>query len=828
VFSARRSIAAEGGAAVRGADEPELIPLLGLGSWDSYLAFALRHRVGEHKGALDVVGPTTPIWRGDEREEPEAALEIAARGAAWCLKEKGRISAEEWTELAKPAVLAEPRSEARFTAPREDPFDSLPRAEKLSGKVAWVDLSGLTSAEKVLFASLQGLLAASGRALYLAEQSAEKGWIDFLVEKKSIESVEKLSPSAALDLLGHRRAVVVDPDIRGALNVATMVAAVEGLLVAYPGLVEPYRLEVAADPRGTFDDEAEMLAWAIANLKPRLNASLLACIPTLPDTWALRDYLIRHRVFTLWPLPSKESTSMTVAKGDMLRAELLRTPLLTTVVGVDSLSASPIETFFARHGMRWLSLDGSANLTLYERIEPRGGRKKAASPRDLKVEEGKVYLAVAYDAPRRSWFWAAEETRFDPGTAEVIPLGTPLFEFDEVIGPASRLAPTLTSLSLPGGVERLSPAHWDLVLDSLPDAGTLGLSFPESLDLGCFGSALGAARKEAVEHLVRAAAKEMERRGLAYLHLHPNADFDSGPWQEALRSLPARTGVLHAFDPSGPPRDLLTACSLAGEVPVFHDPGATRLRDLLSSQNLDLYRPLLPAFVFTSLESYASARGETPLDERVVVVRADELVQLARGFFARRRAEAVEVVPAGAVWKYHDKGSDLKQVWRQPTYDDSAWPEGKAELGYGDAAEGRPEATVLSQGAASARKHPCTYFRRTFDAAPRSDWRLLILEVLADDGCIAYLNGEEVLRFNLPEGEVGFGQYTQSALGSGVETAWQRKALTIGKLREGRNTLAVEVHQSGPGSSDLSFDLRLAAYRWRFVDPGKDAGKTDK
>src|SRR6185503_1333813 len=48
----------------------------------------------------------------------------------------------------------------------------------------------------------------------------------------------------------------------------------------------------------------------------------------------------------------------------------------------------------------------------------------------------------------------------------------------------------------------------------------------------------------------------------------------------------------------------------------------------------------------------------------------------------------------GAVWKYLDNGTDQGTNWIRPNFDDSAWPSGPAELGYGDG----DEATLVGFG----------------------------------------------------------------------------------------------------------------------------------
>mgnify|MGYP005833243737 CR=1 FL=1 len=164
------------------------------------------------------------------------------------------------------------------------------------------------------------------------------------------------------------------------------------------------------------------------------------------------------------------------------------------------------------------------------------------------------------------------------------------------------------------------------------------------------------------------------------------------------------------------------------------------------------------------------------------------------------------LVARGSLWRYLDDGSDQGTAWRDPSFDDSVWNEGPAELGYGDG----DEATVVSYGPDSSNKYTTTYFRRAFTAADASRFVGLRLGLLRDDGAVVYLNGVEVARSNMPGGAVDYLTLASGAVGGTDESTFYTYDLDPSRLREGRNVLAVEVHQSGPASSDLSFDLELS------------------
>jgi len=169
------------------------------------------------------------------------------------------------------------------------------------------------------------------------------------------------------------------------------------------------------------------------------------------------------------------------------------------------------------------------------------------------------------------------------------------------------------------------------------------------------------------------------------------------------------------------------------------------------------------------------------------------------------------LVPGGATWRYLDNGSDQGAAWRAPGFSDASWSFGPAELGYGDAAEGRPEATMVSFGGVENDKHITTYFRHRFNVAAPEQFAVVTLRLLRDDGAAVYLNGTEIRRDNLPGGTITFNTAASGAVPNEDEAVFFPSSVDSGLLVAGENVLAVEVHQANATSSDLSFDLSLDA-----------------
>lgn len=178
----------------------------------------------------------------------------------------------------------------------------------------------------------------------------------------------------------------------------------------------------------------------------------------------------------------------------------------------------------------------------------------------------------------------------------------------------------------------------------------------------------------------------------------------------------------------------------------------------------------------------------------------------------RSAGEVAAIVDTGAQWKYLANGSNQGIAWRNATFDDSAWPEGPSQLGYGE----DDEATEIPCGTSvtcTSENYITSYFRHTL--AERVDPSLiaeLTLQVLADDGAAVYINGDEVFRSANLAANAAFDLPTT---GTATENVYESVPLDpmilLPDAETGRVTIAAEVHQASRTSSDVSFDLRLLA-----------------
>ena len=161
-------------------------------------------------------------------------------------------------------------------------------------------------------------------------------------------------------------------------------------------------------------------------------------------------------------------------------------------------------------------------------------------------------------------------------------------------------------------------------------------------------------------------------------------------------------------------------------------------------------------------------------------------------------------------WKYLDDGSNQGSEWRNVGFNDASWESGAAELGYGDG----DEETVVGYGNDASNKHITTYFRKTINIDNVAEYTgLLSLRLQRDDGAVVYLNGEELVRSNMPAGEVLFDTDAAEVAANDEEDTFFSFSFQTDQLFTGENVIAVEVHQENSNSSDISFNLELKALK---------------
>jgi hypothetical protein len=174
------------------------------------------------------------------------------------------------------------------------------------------------------------------------------------------------------------------------------------------------------------------------------------------------------------------------------------------------------------------------------------------------------------------------------------------------------------------------------------------------------------------------------------------------------------------------------------------------------------------------------------------------------------------IAASAAGWKYKlgtAEASSPVDAWRQWNYDDSTgWTTGALPLGFGDI-DGNAANTDVATTIATGTK--TVFLRKAFTIAPGQVPAVIALRLRCDDGCIAFINGNEIN----PRVRIGAGAVPPYDAADGVATnaaepplAWEAE-IVLGNapvlLREGTNVLAVQLVNTTTGSSDLFVDAEL-------------------
>ncbi|MGA1238515.1 MAG: CotH kinase family protein, partial [Limisphaerales bacterium] len=173
-----------------------------------------------------------------------------------------------------------------------------------------------------------------------------------------------------------------------------------------------------------------------------------------------------------------------------------------------------------------------------------------------------------------------------------------------------------------------------------------------------------------------------------------------------------------------------------------------------------------------------------------------------------------EVVPLDGDWRYWVGVSEASapdaEAWRLAGFDDSGWDVAPAPFWYGQVQPAPGTELTDMRGSYSS-----VFLRRTFPVGSVADVSELELQAASDDGFIAWINGQEVARFNMPGGDVPFDGTSLGALGE--VNPWPTLesypiASPASVLVEGENVLAIHAFNASVGnSSDFVINASLSA-----------------
>ena len=150
----------------------------------------------------------------------------------------------------------------------------------------------------------------------------------------------------------------------------------------------------------------------------------------------------------------------------------------------------------------------------------------------------------------------------------------------------------------------------------------------------------------------------------------------------------------------------------------------------------------------------------------------------------------------------------METGWNTIEFDVSNWDEGPGGFGYGDGDDG----TIIDPAIS-------VYFRRNFSVSDLTKLSSAVLSADYDDGFVAYLNGHEIGRsYNLsepgtfvPYDETTTYDHEASLYNGGLPESFMLDSLELDSLlTNGENVFAVQIHNVGINSSDMSGNFYLS------------------
>lgn len=181
-------------------------------------------------------------------------------------------------------------------------------------------------------------------------------------------------------------------------------------------------------------------------------------------------------------------------------------------------------------------------------------------------------------------------------------------------------------------------------------------------------------------------------------------------------------------------------------------------------------------------------------------------------------APAALLFNTAASWKYRKGTAEASApdttAWRGVSFDDATFTTAPAPFWYGDVLPGGTQLTDMQN------QYTTIYLRRTFVLNSLADISALRFGAACDDGFIVWINGTEVLRYNVAVVNPLFNSTATAAVGVEPPPFTTYDLLNPGSyLVTGTNVIAIQVFNAALGSSDLGFDCSLSTTTPDLVPP---------
>src|ERR1051326_5090047 len=172
-------------------------------------------------------------------------------------------------------------------------------------------------------------------------------------------------------------------------------------------------------------------------------------------------------------------------------------------------------------------------------------------------------------------------------------------------------------------------------------------------------------------------------------------------------------------------------------------------------------------------------------------------------------AAVYQLVTVDTPWRYNQTGTNLLTAWTAPNYDDTGpgW-KGPSNILFGfetEAFEYLPLTFRTGNGGdfpnpTNVVPYVTNYYFRTHFTMPSAPPGVLAVTALlssnwVDDGSVVYLNGNELFRFNMPDGTILATTFARTTINTNEPSLHVTNSFSSSLIARD-NVLAVELHSA--------------------------------
>ena len=247
---------------------------------------------------------------------------------------------------------------------------------------------------------------------------------------------------------------------------------------------------------------------------------------------------------------------------------------------------------------------------------------------------------------------------------------------------------------------------------------------------------------------------------------------------------------------------------------------------------------LTAALVLSMVPSGFAAGGDTTtdtppdkIDGATVWRYLDDNSDPAGDPAAEALSTRTTLIGQNTVWSYLDNNTDPagdpaaadydRTSWTAPGFDDSRWKTAQGAFGSKKDSLHDGAKTLLAGCPGDDTNYPTYYFRTTvtLTADQLAEMTKLVGRIQYDDAAIVYINDVRAAAFNAEGCDTNASFSTNIAGGNPMEQDFEIiEPAALSALHDGKNTVAVELHNRFGGSSDIFFGMSELALSDEAVD----------